>query len=323
MKRLTLPAVAVLFLAGLAPAAVTISSPQSGSTAGSPVHFVASATLSRTPSHYNVYVDGVKVYGVDAAKLDQYLSIPAGKHTAVVKAWDSTGASSSASVSFSVSSTTTSSTSTGTYFYDVEEMSGWNWCSACANAGGGAVLGFTQNVSSPSQDGDATKFFLGGTTPWSHALYYKRLSSNSTATNFVYEVNYYYKTPSAPSGMEYSISQRKGYEWYRVDTQCSYINGNWRLWDNAGVRWVDTSIACPRPTAYQWTKVVFEGKRQDGKIIFVSITVNGVKHYINRSFYPKKMSTSNSSITVHFQLNGNATQTDYSVWGDNFRVHYW
>lgn len=326
MKRLSLLAVAVLFLAGLASAAVNISSPGSGSTVGSPVHFVATASMSRTPTHFNVYVDGVKVYGVDASKLDKYISVSGGKHTATVKAWDSTGASTSASVSFSVGTSATSSgttTSSGSTFYDIEEMSGWNWCSACANAGGGAVLGFTQNISSPSQDGDATKFFLGGTTPWSHALYYKRLSSNSTATNFVYEVNYYYKTPSAPSGMEFSMSQRRGYQWYRMDTQCSYLNGNWRLWDNKNGHWVDTSIACPRPSAYKWTKVVFEGKRQDGQIVFVSITVNGNKHYLNRAFYPKQMSYSASSITVHFQLNGNATQTDYSVWGDNFRAHYW
>lgn len=210
-----------------------------------------------------------------------------------------------------------------TTYYNVQNMTGWKWCSACANAGGGALLDMTQNISSPSLSGKSSRFFLGGTTPWSHALYYKRLSSNSTATNFRYTVNYYYKNPEAPSGMEFSMSQRKGYEWYRMDTQCSYINGNWRLWDNGNAHWVDTAIACTRPTAYKWTKVVFEGKRSSGKIVFVSITINGVKHYINRSFYPKKMSTSNSSITVHFQLNGDKYQTDYYVWGDNFTATYW
>jgi hypothetical protein len=210
-----------------------------------------------------------------------------------------------------------------TTFSNIQTMTGWKWCSTCANAGGGALLAMTQNISSPSLGGKASKFFLGGTTPWSHALYYKRLSSDSTATNFKYTVHYYYKTPSAPSGMEFSMSQRKGYEWYRMDTQCSYINGDWRLWDNANSHWVDTSIACTRPTAYKWTTVTFEGQRANGKIVFVAITINGTRHYLNKSYGPKKMSSSNSSTTVHFQLNGNKTQTDYSVWGDQFSATYW
>jgi hypothetical protein len=212
---------------------------------------------------------------------------------------------------------------TSTTFSNIQTMTSWHWCSACANAGGGALLAMTQGVSSPSLDGKAAKFFLGGTTPWSHALYYKRLSSDSTATNFEYTVHYYYKTPSAPSGMEFSMSQHHGSQWYRMDTQCSYINGNWRLWDNANGHWVNTSIACTRPTAYKWTTVTFEGQRANGKIVFVAITINGTRHYLNKSFGPKQMSYSSSSTIVHFQLNGDKNQTDYSVWGDQFTAKYW
>src|ERR671923_1998617 len=98
------------------------------------------------------------------------------------------------------------STLSATTFYNVEQMSGWNWCSGCAKAGGGAILSMLRGQSSPSLDGKSTKFFLGGTTPWSHALYYKRLSSNSTATHFIYDVYYYMKTPGNSSGMEFSVS---------------------------------------------------------------------------------------------------------------------
>jgi len=308
-------------------ASVSISSPSSGSTVGSPVHFVATATSSHAITHFNVYVDGTKLYGVNASKLDAYVSVSAGSHKAVIKAWDSTGASQYASVGFSVgsssSSTTSTTSSTATTFSRIEEMSGWDMCSACANAGGGATTSMTQHISSPSLDGSSTKFTLGGTTPWSHALYYKRLSSNGSATHFIYEVYYYYKNPSASSGMEFSVSQRRGYQWYRWDTQCSYLNGNWRLWDNAGVRWVDTAIPCKRPAAYKWTHVVFEGQRSNGKVVFLSITVNGQKYYLNKSYYPKQMSTSNSSVTIHFQLNGDKYETDYQVWGDKFKATYW
>jgi hypothetical protein len=210
-----------------------------------------------------------------------------------------------------------------TTFSNIEQMSGWNWCSACAKAGGGAVLSMLRGQGSPSLDGASTKFFLGGATPWSHALYYKRLSSNSTATNFIYDVYYYMKAPSASSGMEFSVSQRVGYKWYRVDTQCSFLNGNWRLWNNSSGHWYDTSVPCRRPAAYTWRHLIIEGKRANGKVVFVSITDAGKKYYLNKSFYPLSMSSSSSSVTMHFQLNGDRNQTDYSVWGDKFKVTYW
>jgi hypothetical protein len=216
-----------------------------------------------------------------------------------------------------------STANAATTFSNIEQMDGWKWCSECAKAGGGATMSMTRNQSSPSLDGASTKFTLGGTTPWSHSLYYKRLSSDSTATNFTYDVYYYMKTPSAASGMEFSVSQRVGYKWYRVDTQCSFLNGNWRIWDNAAGHWYDVSAPCKRSTPYTWRHVVLEGKRSNGKVVFVSITDNGQKYYLNKSFYPKSMSTSSSSVTMHFQLNGDRYQTDYQVWGDKFKVTYW
>jgi hypothetical protein len=149
------------------------------------------------------------------------------------------------------------------------------------------------------------------------------MSGNASATHFIYDFYYYMKTPGASSGMEFSASQRVGYKWYRVDTQCSFLNGNWRIWNNSAAHWVDTSISCKRPTAYTWRHVVIEGSRSNGKVVFVSITENGKKHYINKSFYAKSMSTSNSSVNIHFQLNGDKNQTDYSVWADKIKLTYW
>jgi hypothetical protein len=212
---------------------------------------------------------------------------------------------------------------TATTYSNLEEQSGWSWCSACANAGGGAILSMVQSQSSPSLDGDSTRFGLGGTTPWSHALYYKRVASNLSATHFIYDVYYYMKNPSASSGMEFSISQRNNYKWYRVDTQCSFLNGNWRVFNNATFHWVDTSIACKRPAAYTWRHLVIEGARSNGQVVFVSITEDGQKHYVNKSFYPSPLSSYGASINIHFQLNGDRYETDYQVWADKLTVTYW
>jgi hypothetical protein len=214
-------------------------------------------------------------------------------------------------------------TAGSTTFTRIEEKSGWHSCSACANAGGAATYSMRQGISSPSLDGKSTKFSLGGTKPWSHALFYRRLSNNSTATHFIYDIRYYYTNPKASSGMEFSNSQLVGHSWYRWDWQCSYTVGQWRIWDSVNSHWINTGVACRRPSAYKWTHVVFEGKRVNGKTLFVAITINGQKHYINRTSGPKILSTIDPNVTIHFQLNGDANQTDYAVWGDKFTLTYW
>jgi len=102
---------------------------------------------------------------------------------------------------------------------NIDQQSGWNACSACAN-GGVATYSLTQHQSSPSLDGNSAKFHLGGSTPLSDALWFKRVGYNSTATHFTNDTHYYLKTPSAPTGMEFSVSQHVGYKWYRWDWQC-------------------------------------------------------------------------------------------------------
>lgn len=210
-----------------------------------------------------------------------------------------------------------------TTFSNIEAMSGWHMCSACAGAGADATYSMQQGINSPSLNGNSTKFNLGGTTPWSHALFYKTVSGNSTATHFVYDLYYYFKTPSASSGMELAFNQRRGYQWYKWDTQCSYLSGIWRVYDDKNKKWLDTSIACKRPSAYTWTHLILEGQRYNGKVVYISVTVNGTKHYFNRSVYPQQMSSSASQVGIRYEMNGNGSQNDYSTWGNKFKLTYW
>ncbi len=72
---------------------VNVTSPVSGSTVTSPVHFVASA---QAPAHRHItamriYVDYKSVYFIQAAKLDTYVTMTQGSHRVTVQAWDSSG----------------------------------------------------------------------------------------------------------------------------------------------------------------------------------------------------------------------------------------
>lgn len=85
---------------------VHICAPTSGATVSSPVTFSASAFDSAARvTAMAIYLDNVKVYTVNSNQLNTSLAIATGTHTAVIKAWDASGASFSSSVKFTVGST--------------------------------------------------------------------------------------------------------------------------------------------------------------------------------------------------------------------------
>jgi hypothetical protein len=116
-----------------------------------------------------------------------------------------------------------------TTFSNIEQMSGWNSCTGCAGAGGNAIYWMKQGIASPSMDGNGAQFFVGGTTPFSHGLWWRRMSSNTTATNFVLDMYYYMKDPSASQGLEFAANQSKDNKWYKFSTQCSFGGNQWRV----------------------------------------------------------------------------------------------
>ncbi len=94
-----------LTVSGAAPTAtsgVTISSPTSGSSSGSPVQFAASARANNPITAMRIYLDNNSVYTVAASSLNTSVSASAGNHYAVVQAWDSTGAVYKSALNFNV-----------------------------------------------------------------------------------------------------------------------------------------------------------------------------------------------------------------------------
>lgn len=75
-------------------AGVSVSSPVDGSTVGSPVQFVASATPAsgRVITAMRVYADSQSVFAANANSLNTSLSLANGGHFIAIQAWDNTGA---------------------------------------------------------------------------------------------------------------------------------------------------------------------------------------------------------------------------------------
>ena len=344
MKNTIRLLIATLTLATASFAGVTVSSPAAGSTAGSPVHFVASATSTHPITAMRIYVDNLSVYLVSASSLNTSVTMSAGTHSVVVQAWDSTGAFFKTPLTLKVSSTaptptptpaatpTPSPTPTGlpappagaVVKSNIDQMAGWESCTVCAGAnaaGPTATYSMVENQASPSLDGLAAKFGISGTTPYSDALWWKQLGAADTATHLKYDVAFYITNPGVSQALEFDNNQSNGVHKFIYGTQCNIKGNHWDVWGNAAGNWISTGIACSAPTAFVWHHLTWEFQRTATNVIFVGFTYDGVTHYVNRS-YPARGSSVHE-MNVAFQMDGDFAMHAYSTWLDKVTLTYW
>lgn len=309
--------------------AVVVSQPVNGATISTPTRIVSTSTDASGIRATHVYVDGQLKFQTASATVDTTLELAAGSRYIVVQSWTGNGQvikSSPITVNVAAQTTTQPITSTvGTVISNIDEMTGWEHCDRCAGADGNGPstpYSMTQGRVDPSLDGKSTEFWVGGTTPYAQALWWKQLGGKPAATNFVYEISYYIKDPNAPQALEFDVNQSvNGYK-YIFGTECNYReSGVWRVWDTANVRWVNTTVPCPRLQAYTWNHLQLEFKRDGLKTIFVSVTLNGVKHYFNHEYYARPVDA--NELNVAFQMDGNYAMTNYSTWVDKVNLRYW
>ena len=304
---------------------VSVSSPTAGANLGSPVHFVASAV---SPDQYPItsmmiYVDDQSQYSVYANSLDTYVTLGAGNHTAVVKSWNSAGEISTQTVPFSVGSSSAPPPSNGNVIANIQQLSGWNSCSACAGSQGIAQFSMTQHEGSPSLDGNTTQFWIGGNTPYTNAMWVKSLSAGSDATHFTYDLYFYMDNPSAAEALEFDVNVAYNGQYYVFGTQCSpRWSQTWDTWDENAGSWNSTGVGCPTFPANTWNHVTIELERTwDNQLHWIAISMNGTRNTIDRYVASKATQYSNG-ISVDFQMDGNYNQTDYSVWVDQMSLTY-
>ncbi len=325
-------------VSGTTSTGINVTSPAQGSTVGSPVPVSASASMSGTVTTMQVYVDGNLLYQGNGSTVNTSLSnVGGGSHQLVVQSWNSYGQyAKSGTISFNVGSTTSTSSGTSTssstsipsyanVYSNIDQMSGWSSCDSCAGAGGsGPTVSYSMSgyQSSPSMDGASAVYWLGGGTPYSDALWWKQLGANSSASHFVYDTYFYYTDASAPQALEFDLNQSVGGYKYIFGTQCNMRgDGQWDVWDNINARWSGTGIACPAPPTYTWNHLVWEFERVSGQLHFIAVTLNGVKHYVNRYYAPRASSA--NELNVAFQMDGNYAQTSYKVWLDKVMLSAW
>jgi len=301
---------------------VNVTSPANNVTIASPFQVIASASASNPITAMQIYLDGQLVFANNAASLNTSVSASTGSHSLVVQAWDSSGAFYKQPLTITVSSSVPPNAIVQS---QIQSMSGWENCTVCAGAGGnGSPAGFSvqQFQASPSLSGSSAQFNIWGSTPYSDVLWWKQLGGNDGIANFKYDLDFYMTQPQLAQALEFDVNQSNGYTKFIFGTQCNIRDGGvWDIWDTAGGAWRHTNIACPPPAAFTWHHLTWEFTRNDNQTIYVALTFDGVKQYLNQAYWA--MPVSASEINVAFQMDGDYAQHPYSVWLDNVTLAYW
>ena len=275
-----------------------------------------------------IYLDNKSVYLKNAASLNTSISMGTGTHNVTVQAWDSNGKVYITSVHVTVGSSSGggggTTTSGGTSISNIDQMTGWSNCGGCAGPGGkgpNTPRSLTQFRSSPSMDGKSSEFWIGGSNPYSAALWWKQLGAKPSATHFVYDLYFYMNNPGVSQALEFDVNQSVNGKKYIMGTECNFKGTHqWDIWSHTK-HWVGSGVACNAFSAYKWHHLTWEFARSGSNVQFVSVSIDGVKHYINRS-YPAQAASA-KELNVAFQMDGNSSQTDYSTWVDKISLRYW
>ena len=310
------------FTASAALAGVTITTPGNGATVTSPVHVVASAASSSPIDAMRIYVDNASVYLVQGNRIDTNLTLSSGSHSMVVQAWDSKGAVFKTSRTITVTNTRPTIKKV---YSKIDQMLGWQSCDVCAGANGqGPATPHwqAQFQRSPSLDGASSEFFVGGSTPYAAALWWKQLGPLDTARFFVYDISFYFSDATAPQALEFDVNQSLNGKKYIFGTECDFKGAKmWRIWDY-NLHWISTGIPCTALTPNRWHRLTWEFERTTaGKTHFIAVTVDGVRKIVERYLTPQPSGA--HELNVAFQMDGNSSMTDYHVWADNISLTVW
>ncbi len=205
---------------------------------------------------------------------------------------------------------------------NIDNMSGWASCTSCAGSGGSGPTAsiYTNLVGSPSLTGISRQFHIASSHAYADALWWKQLGA-SAATHLVYDVYFYIKTPQYSQALEFDSNQANGYHRWIFGTECNIAAGRWDVWANASGKWTSTGIPCKMPSAYKWHHLTWEFQRVGNYVKYIAVTLDGVKHYVNRS-YPARTSGS-KELNVAFQMDMRSNHVAYSTWLDKVSLKYW
>ena len=319
---------------------VHVASPLNNTTVSSPANYVATATSSCTKgvASIGVYVNNQLVHVENGAKLNIQLNLGPGMQHTVIEEWDLCGGASYTPIDVTVQHSQN-------VLSNLHATGGWkSWgefapkYDICPSACTGVTWSMQQHVASPSLSGNATRFTIGGSTPYSDVLWSNPVIGQNTTQNlpdndhallptlhnFTYDAYIYLTNPSITQVLEFDINMYMGGAGMIWGHQCNLLGGKeWDIWDNVNARWVSTGVAC-NLISNGWNHVTVQVQRgADNSLLYQSITVNGTTTNINKTYAPFPVPVGWWGVTLNYQMDGNYKQSSNTTYVDNFSLAYW
>jgi hypothetical protein len=316
---------ALTLSSGVAFADLNVSAPVPNASVSSPAHVTATVSSTHPVTGITVYLDGNAVFkSQNQSVLDTYVSMSLGWHDLIINAWDSSSALFQKNMWINATAASQSWSKT-----KIEDLSGWNWCSQllngseCAAGLGQAVSWMAPYQGSPSLDGSSAQFFLGGSTPYSNALWWKSLGAGNQFSHFQYDLWVYVSNPALPESLEFDVNQSFGGHRWIFGTQCNFKDsGKWDLWDSATGKWRPSAVPCQQFPANAWTHIVWNFERVGTAVHYISLQLNGVTIPVN-VYWNYQANYAGQDINVAFQMDGDYRQDPYHVWLNKVTLNAW
>ena len=298
---------------------LAISSPANGANVASPVPILAAATPPDPIFTVRLYVDGLAVLYTPNANINQLIWMANGPHTVEVVAEDTAGYIATSSMQLNVTAQIPGA-------MNIQDMTNWVSCSAvivsatCAAGLGTAQSTLTLNQASPSLDGSAAKFTLGGNHPYSNELYWTPLGGGSTPTHFTYDLWFYIDHGDAPQSLEFDVNQAFGGTRWTWGTQCDFNQTHhWNVWDPLNGVWRDTSIPCNHFPSKTWIHLIWHFERVGNQVHYISLDVADQSYTLD-TYYTAQPNWFQEEIDIAFQMDGNWEQQPFTVWLDEVNL---
>ena len=319
---------------------VFVTSPTNNSTVGNPANYVATATTtcSKGVASMGVYVNNQLMVVQNGSSLNTQLPMDSGAQHTVVEEWDRCGGATFTPVNITVQGG-------GSTFYNIQGSGGWNsWgefaplYDICSSNCAGVNWSMWQHQTSPSLSGNATRFNIGGNTPYADVLWSNPVigqmstqgipDTNHTLLprlhNFTYDAYFFVTNVAITQVLEFDISMYMNGVGMIWGNQCNNLGGKvWDIWDNVNAQWVSAGVPC-NLINNAWNHVTIQAQRESNNtLLFQSITFNGVTYNINRTYAPFTVPTNWWGITLNYQMDGDYRMSSNSTYLDKFSFTYW
>jgi hypothetical protein len=219
---------------------------------------------------------------------------------------------------------------------NVEDTTGWNWCSDCAGGLNNTTDYWTAPFrATPSMDGFSREFYVGGPS-WTAGLFYHTLWSYrgqfNYATHFLWDFWIYVDSSSMQHvwDLEYDLYQAlNGYE-YMMGTHCIFGSTQtgqvWEIYSQADHKWKATSVPCSRelmpPDKWHHIQWMLERDPNSHAYKFVTLVVNGTAYPLNITEYAAPIDWGDT-LGVQWQIDTDAKGGSAHEWMDKCTVTIW